>query len=142
MLAKRQKLPDERQSVCKTFRISRQPKTCEQCGKPVPRGPLKMYVHVGLYGRPGELFIKADTEGSMARGALDAVAMSLSMAWQYGVPFEASVRKLMGMRFEPQGATGDEHYSIVTSPLDYVARWLLDKFGRKDEDLQVDAAKK
>ena len=139
MTPARRRLPDERQSVCRTFRISRPAKDCVQCGKPVPRGPLKMYVHVGLYedGTPGELFIKADTEGSMARGALDAVAMSLSMAWQYGVPFEASVRKLAGMRFEPQGATGDADYSIVTSPLDYVARWLLDKFGRRDEEVST-----
>jgi ribonucleoside-diphosphate reductase alpha chain len=135
--SERRRLPDERKSVCKAFRVPRQPKTCEHCGKLIKRGPLKMWVHVGLYedGRPGELFIKADQEGSLARGALDAVAMSLSMAWQYGVPFEASVQKLMGMRFEPQGATGDAKYSIVSSPLDYVARWLLDKFGRKDGDI-------
>ena len=131
----REKLPDERKSVCKTFRIPRQTKKCEHCGEEIKRGPLKMYVHVGLYedGRPGELFIKADQEGSMARGALDAVAMSLSMAWQYGVPFEASVRKLAGMRFDPMGMTGDPACPIVSSPLDYVARWLLLKFGQKDD---------
>ena len=57
--------------------------------------------------------------------------MALSMAWQYGVPFRPTVEKLKGMRFEPQGATGDPKYGIVTSPLDYVAKWLLDRFGKE-----------
>jgi ribonucleoside-diphosphate reductase alpha chain len=132
----RKKLPDERKSICKVLCIPRQEKTCEHCNHVIKRGPLKMYLHVGLYedGTPGELFIKSDKEGSMARGALDAVAMTLSMAWQYGVPFEPSVRKLMGMRFEPMGMTGDPDCPIVASPLDYVARWLLKKFGKADGD--------
>jgi ribonucleoside-diphosphate reductase alpha chain len=70
----------------------------------------------------------------MASGALDAVAMSLSIAWQYGVPFEDSIQKLVGMRFEPEGVTGDPQYPIVTSPLDYIARWALDHFSLKNED--------
>lgn len=55
--------------------------------------------------------------------------MVLSVAWQYGLPFRPTVEKLRGMRFEPQGATGDAKYGLVKSPLDYVARWLLDRFG-------------
>jgi ribonucleoside-diphosphate reductase alpha chain len=100
-----------------------------------PQGDFRMHVTVGLYpdGRPGEIFIWADKAGSLASGALMAVAITLSFQWQHGIPFEGSVNKLRGMRFEPQGATGDVKYPLVSSPLDYVARWLLDKFGKLAE---------
>ena len=99
----RERLPDVRESVIHTFVIAR----------PGHRnGDLTMDVTVGLYpdGRPGEIFIRSDYTGSFASGALDAVATALSMAWQYGVPFKPTVEKLKGMRFEPQGATGDPKY--------------------------------
>jgi hypothetical protein len=121
----RERLPNTRESITRKFKIAR----------PGHRnGDLRMYVTVGLYpdGRPGEIFIRSDRVGSFASGALDAVAMVLSMAWQYGVPFEPTVAKLRGMRFEPQGATGDSKYGIVKSPLDYVAKWLLDRFVSQD----------
>ena len=117
----RERLPDVRESVMRSFVIAR----------PGHRnGDLTMDVTVGLYpdGRPGEIFIRSDYTGSFASGALDAVATALSMAWQYGVPFRPTVEKLKGMRFEPQGATGDPEYGLVTSPLDYVAKWLLKRF--------------
>jgi ribonucleoside-diphosphate reductase alpha chain len=119
----RERLSDTRQSITRKFEIAR----------PGHRnGDLSMYVTVGLYpdGRPGEIFIHSDRTGSFASGALDAVAMCMSIALQHGVPFEPLVGKLKGMRFEPQGMTGDPKYAIVTSPLDYVARWLLDRFGK------------
>jgi len=107
----------------------------EQCvhGKPIPQ-PLKMWVTINTYpdGRPGEIFIKADKSGSLASGALDAVAIALSMAWQHGVPFEATMEKFVGFRFEPNGITGDATYPIVASALDYIARWALDRFGKKE----------
>lgn len=126
-MAERKRLPDERKGVTKKFRIPRPGHK---------NGDLKMWVTVGLYenGRPGEIFIKADRTGSIASGALDAVAMVLSIAWQYGVPFEPTIAKLQGMRFEPEGHTGDPKYPIVASPLDYIARWLLDRFGEKEKD--------
>jgi ribonucleoside-diphosphate reductase alpha chain len=124
---RRERLPAVRQSVTRKFHIAR----------PGHRnGDLRMYVTVGLYpdGRPGEIFIRSDYLGSFASGALDAVAMVLSVAWQHGVPFRPVIEKLRGTRFEPQGATGDPEYGIVTSPLDYVAKWLLRRFGGEQED--------
>jgi ribonucleoside-diphosphate reductase alpha chain len=99
-------------------------------------GDLEMFVTVNVFpdtGLPGEIFIKSDRSGSMASGALDAVAMSLSIAWQYGVPFEQSISKFVHMRFEPEGMTGDQEFPIVSSPLDYIARLLLARFGRPDQ---------
>jgi ribonucleoside-diphosphate reductase alpha chain len=124
---RRERLPPTRQSITRKFKIAR----------PGHRnGDLRMYVTVGLYpdGRPGEIFIRSDLTGSLASGALDAVAMVLSVAWQHGVPFGPVIEKLRGTRFEPQGATGDPEYGIVTSPLDYVAKWLLRRFGGAEQE--------
>jgi len=127
-MAERKKLPAERKGTTFEIRIPR----------PGHRnGDLEMWVTINTFadtGRPGEIFIKSDRSGSMASGALDAVAMSLSIAWQYGVPFEKSIGKFVNMRFEPEGMTGDPEFPIVTSPLDYIARLALARFGRKDED--------
>lgn len=114
----RERLPDERKSETFTFRI----------------GDFQMYVHVGLYpdGRPGELFITTDKEGSFARSALDAAATSTSMALQYGAPLIPIMEKWRGMSFPPAGVTGDPRYPMVTSPLDYMARRLIDFFKPKE----------
>jgi len=114
----RERLPDERQSVTRKFHIR------------TPDGDEKIYVHVGLYadGRPGELFLTVDKAGSLARGAIDAVAMSISVGLQHGVPLGIYTAKLRGMRFDPAGLTGDPAYPQVASVLDLVARWLDDRF--------------
>jgi ribonucleoside-diphosphate reductase alpha chain len=125
-MAERKKLPRERAGT--TFGI--------QIPRPGHKnGDLEMWVTINVYpdtGRPAEIFIKSDRSGSMASGALDAVAMSLSIAWQYGVPFEQSIGKFVNMRFEPEGVTGNPEFPIVTSPLDYIARLALARFGLKD----------
>jgi ribonucleoside-diphosphate reductase alpha chain len=120
----RERLHTDRKSITRDFKIP-----CPGH----PQGDFVMHATVGQYpdGRPGELFLWADKAGSLASGALTAVSIALSFQWQHGVPFEASVSKLRGMRFEPMGATGDKSYPIVSSPLDYLSRWLLDRFGKK-----------
>ena len=125
-LTRRERLPDTRKSITRKFKLLRPGHK---------NGDLRMYVTVGLYpdGRPGEIFIRSDRLGSFASGTLDAMAMVLSVAWQHGVPFQPVVEKLRGTRFEPQGATGDQTYGIVSSPLDYIAKWLLRRFGKLDE---------
>lgn len=114
----RSRLPDTRKSVTRTFRL------------PLEDGVVKIYATVGMYedGRPGELFINADKSGSLARGALDATAMAVSVGLQYGIPLSVFVDKLVNMRFEPNGLTGDKEYPVAASVLDLVARWLRDLF--------------
>ena len=82
--------------------------------------------------KPAEIFIYADKAGTMAAGALDTVAVALSVAWQFGAPFEGLMRKLVGLRFEPEGLTGDPKYPFASSPLDLVARWALDTYSQKE----------
>jgi hypothetical protein len=130
----REKLPRTRAGVCRKFKINRASEMCPICGKEIPRGPLKMWVTINSFadGRPGEMFIKADNH-AMIGGALDAAAIAVSMALQNGVSFQSLMEKWVGLRFEPSGMTGDSEFPIVASPLDYIAKWALAKFGKAKE---------
>jgi len=118
--AVRERLPDERTSRTRTFRIS------------WPNGDvLQIYAIAGFYadGRLGELFLRVGKEGSITAGALDAFAAAVSLALQYGVPADVILSKFKGWRFEPNGFTGDPIYKNVLSVIDAVCRWLWDTCG-------------
>jgi ribonucleoside-diphosphate reductase alpha chain len=85
---------------------------------------------VGLYpnGQPGELFVKMAKEGSTVSGLMDALGIVVSLALQHGVPLSAMAEKLKGMRFAPSGYTGAPQIRHAHSLVDYVARWLQNKF--------------
>jgi len=59
---------------------------------------------------------------------MDGLALSVSIALQYGVPLKALVDKLMNTRFEPSGYTGHPAIPYAKSLLDYIARWLGGRF--------------
>lgn len=112
----RERLPDTRKSITHTFRITGE------------KGPaFKMIITVGLYldGRPGEIFLTCDKEGSEARGAWQAAATTLSLALQHGTPLESLANKLAFMRHSPSGFTNNPDIPIAKSPSDYIGRWLL-----------------
>lgn len=115
----RRRLPDERQAITKKFVI----------------GGVKGYFTVGMFenGDPGELFITVAKEGSTLRGLIDGIGVSVSMALQHGVPLETLVEKLSYMRFEPQGFTGDPDIKIAHSILDFIFRWIGNRFIKKEE---------
>ena len=112
--AQREKLPAERTSITHKFSVSGH----------------EGYITVGMYedGRPGEVFIKMSKEGSTISGVMDGLALALSIGLQYGVPLKAFVDKLVNTRFEPSGFTQTQNIRMVTSVLDYIARWLGSKF--------------
>jgi ribonucleoside-diphosphate reductase alpha chain len=114
----REFLPDERRSITHKFRV----------------GDQKGYLTVGLYpdGRPGELFVKINKEGSMVSGLMDAVAKVASIALQFGVPLADLAPKMRNTRFEPYGPTGNPEIPWATSVVDYVFHWLERKFGVAD----------
>lgn len=91
---------------------------------------MRLYFTVSTYadGRPGEIFVKADRTGTLASGALDAVATLFSMLLQYGVPLDEIASKLRYTRYAPAGFTGDAEFPRCTSPLDLLAQWLQRKF--------------
>lgn len=127
--SRRRRLPDERLGDIKKLRI---PWT-DASGK---SKPLKIWLTVGLFsdGTLGEIFLRGEKLGSFESGLLDAFAIAISLGLQYGVPVEHLVQKLRGMRFEPEGFTGDKEYPNVSSIVDYVARYLEKKFVKKVEE--------
>jgi ribonucleoside-diphosphate reductase alpha chain len=88
------------------------------------------YLTVGLFedGQPGELFITMAKEGSTIGGLMDSIGTLTSMAFQYGVPLEALVRKFAHQRFEPSGFTKNPEVRNASSITDYVFRWMAFQF--------------
>jgi ribonucleoside-diphosphate reductase alpha chain len=115
---KRRKLPNERSSITHKFSI----------------GGHEGYLTVGKYddGTAGEIFIKMAKEGSTLSGIMDAFALSVSVALQYGVPLRALVDKFVNSRFEPSGYTGNPRIRYAKSVVDYIGRWLGGKFISSD----------
>ena len=112
--ARRRRLPDERQSITHKFEI----------------GSHTGYVTVGLYedGKPGEIFVSMSKEGSTLAGLLDALATSVSIGLQYGVPLKTLVNKFSHVRFEPSGFTQNPNIRMAKSVVDYIFRWLGNRF--------------
>src|SRR5437879_4223323 len=88
------------------------------------------YITVGLFedGTPGELFVTMAKEGSTLSGMMDAFAPSVSLLFQSGVPLAHLVEKFGHMRFEPSGWTGNSEIGFAKSIVDYVFRWLGNRF--------------
>jgi ribonucleoside-diphosphate reductase alpha chain len=60
---------------------------------------------------------------------MDSVAVLTSLALQYGVPLEDLARKFESTRFEPYGFTNNPDLPQTTSLVDYIFRWLEQRFG-------------
>ncbi len=110
----RRRLPDTRTAVTHKFDIAGH----------------EGYLTVGLFddGTPGELFITMAKEGSTIGGLMDSIGTLTSLAWQYGVPLDALVRKFAHQRFEPSGFTKNAEIRNASSITDYVFRWLAFQF--------------
>jgi ribonucleoside-diphosphate reductase alpha chain len=120
----RHRLPDERPAVNRRFAIY---------GLDT-RGKARKFlgtIVVGLYedGTPGEVFVYFDKEGSRARALLDAWATAVSIGLQHGIPLDVFLSKSRGVQFEPTGGTTDPEIPRVSSPLDYICRWIQRRFG-------------
>ncbi len=83
--------------------------------------------------QPAEIFITASTAGGTIDGALDSVAIGVSLALQQGTPLGVITDKLKGRKFEPAGLTDDPDIPTATSIVDYVARWLENRFLAESE---------
>lgn len=110
----RRKLPDERPAITHKFSV----------------GGHEGYLTVGMYddGTPGELFIVMAKEGSVVSGLMDSFATAVSLALQYGVPLKVLCEKFIHTRFEPSGWTSNRKIQMAKSIMDYIFRWLADKF--------------
>ena len=115
----RRRLPDERCAFTHKFNVAGH----------------EGYLTVGLYddGQPGELFIRISKEGSTVAGMMEAFAIAVSVALQYGVPLKDLVNKFSHMRFEPAGFTSNQDVPMAKSIVDYIFRYLASKFLSRDE---------
>ena len=75
------------------------------------------------HDRPLLLEIRMAKAGGVLRGLLDALATSVSLGLQKGVPLASYVDQLQFARFEPSGWT-DSELGYAHSIVDYIARWL------------------
>jgi ribonucleoside-diphosphate reductase alpha chain len=121
-IPQRRRLPDERQAITHKASI----------------GGHEMYLTIGLYedGTPGEMFLRMAKEGSTISGLMDAFATAISISLQYGVPLEALVQKFQGSRFEPAGFTQNKAIPIAKSIMDYIFRYLEQKFLAPSKETQ------
>ena len=119
----RRRLPDERKSVTHKFSVAGH----------------DGYLTVGMYddGSPGEIFVVMAKQGSVVSGLMDTVATSISLALQYGVPLNVLVGKFSHTRFEPSGFTNNPQIPIAKSIVDYIFRWLGQKFLTTEDQPQM-----
>ena len=113
-MGERRHLPTTRDAVTHRFEV----------------GGHRAYLTVGLFGdgMPGEIFVRIAKTGATLSGLLDGWAITTSLALQYGVPLQAIVSKLSYTRFDPCGFTGTPGIEYATSLLDYISRWLAQRF--------------
>jgi ribonucleoside-diphosphate reductase alpha chain len=127
-VAKRHRLPDERQSITHKFSIAGH----------------DGYLTVGMYedGTPGEIFIVMAKAGSTLSGVMDSFATAVSLGLQHGVPLRLFVTKFSHVRFDPHGFTKNPDIPITKSIIDYIFRWLGIKFlGEAPATAQHEAAR-
>jgi ribonucleoside-diphosphate reductase alpha chain len=79
-------------------------------------------------------------EGSTVSGLMDTIATMTSISLQYGVPLRTLVDKFSHTRFEPAGFTNNPSIPIAKSVMDYVFRYLGNRYLQSDpiEDEQED----
>ncbi len=98
------------------------------------------YVNAGLYPenyKVGETFINMSKEGSTMAGLMDTIAILTSICLQYGIPLKVLVKKLKDTRFEPMGMTSNKDIPFASSIIDYVFKYLGNKFLTPEEKVEV-----
>ncbi|CAB4131368.1 hypothetical protein UFOVP276_180 [uncultured Caudovirales phage] len=89
--------------------------------------PLDMYIQPSFFddGKLGEVFLKADKQGSFESGLVDGLSILMSLALQYGAPAEHIIEKLKGTSSGVVSVTGaPPKVRMPKSILDYIARYL------------------
>lgn len=117
------KLPDERKALTHKFKLG------------IETDAIKVYCTPGVYtdGELGEIFLRADRQGSLVRGLMDSFATLFSIALQYGVPLERLVAKFRHVRFEPSGYTSGGDIRKASSLIDYIVQWLALRYMPREE---------
>jgi len=69
---------------------------------------------------PGEIFIKIAKEGSTIAGLIDALAITISVALQYSVPWEVLGKKYLQTIFDPRDDEASSLVDGITKSIDEV----------------------
>lgn len=121
-------LDDERQGITKKMVIQDM----------VSGEDVALFVTLNFYpsGRPSEVFVRQQKEGSTVGALVDALFTVVSIALQHGVPWEVFADKLRHTRFPPYGWTRETEHDLrqVSSVLDYVVRWASRAIARETAD--------
>jgi ribonucleoside-diphosphate reductase alpha chain len=99
-----------------------------------------MYVQPSFFedGRMGEVFLKADKQGSFESGMVDGLSIVLSLALQYGVPPEHIIDKLKGTSSGVVSVvSSDPKVRMPKSVLDYLARYLERAIKIQNGDIEM-----
>lgn len=115
-------LSDERSALTHKFKLG------------VGKESVKVYCTPGHYteGELGEIFLRADRQGSLVRGLMDCFATLFSIALQYGVPLERLIEKFKHVRFEPSGYSSGGQIRKASSMIDYIIQWLELKYASSE----------
>jgi ribonucleoside-diphosphate reductase alpha chain len=101
------------------------------------QGSFTVYATVGFYdnGVIGEVFIGVGKTGASERANLDAMARTLSVALQHGVPLSTFVDSLEGQQSSPRGPVqGHSHIRNCKGPIDLIMKWLKHDYIDKCEE--------
>jgi hypothetical protein len=111
-------------------------------------GAYEFYIILGFYDTDGndlgEVFISIAKEGSLMGGLFDALATTISIALQHGVPWEVLRSHYLHTRFDPAGPALDgvtAYPSIVhavATVIDEALSWRNSRWGT-DENLTSSA---
>ena len=92
-------------------------------------GAYEGYVIVALeHARPIYIDIRMAKAGGPLRGLLDALATTMSVGLEHGVPLSKFTARLALARFEPSGYSSNKDIGYAHSIVDYVARWLRERY--------------
>lgn len=90
-------------------------------------------------GRPYEVFIKGFGKfGSAIHGWADSFAIMLSIGLHSGTTLEQFAPILCQMKFEPNGETNNPDIPECFSIPDYVAQWLVERYGSEELNVQIE----
>lgn len=107
----REKLPDRRRNWTQTVRI----------------GGQTFHMTVGEYndGRPGEVFLNVNKQGTFTCGILDSLARNISLSLQNGTSLEDIAKVNQLLNFPPNGeVTGSKNVTQATSAVDWISQEL------------------
>ena len=98
-----------------------------------PPGAGKVHLTIDLddSGQPCAIWVEVHKEGSIVRGMLDAAAALASQALQHGASIHEVASRLIGVRFEPDGAV-EGHAAVkgCLSIVDLLGRMIEAEFPR------------